>query len=177
MHIRCAQSLLRWNVLVERVDVSWKLSFSLHRSCPDGDERLRISKTSHFDFIHVLLNCLYFFPPSCCGLIHVILFATSLVAFCLLFYFVPFWSCAVKSSSSQLKLETFLVWILHLFHSIFTTEPVLCVNIIGNETVIKKKLPYCTPECLSVKDVKNQEPSTARDIEPTASLLLVSNRT
>lgn len=62
MHIHCARTLLRWNVLVERVDVSWKLSFSLHRSCPDGDERLRISKTSHFDFIHMLLNCLYFSP-------------------------------------------------------------------------------------------------------------------
>lgn len=42
-------------VTVECVDASWKLTFSLHRTCPDGDERLRISDASHFNFIYMLL--------------------------------------------------------------------------------------------------------------------------
>lgn len=110
----------RWNVLTcpER----W-LSLSLHRTCPHGDERLRISEMLHFNFIHLLSYCLNFHPP------HLVVASTSsyFPRLLLLFVFISLGKKCLFGlvwSSSRLKPETFPVWILHLVHSIFTTEPV-----------------------------------------------------
>lgn len=153
-----------------------KLTFSLHRTCPDGDERLRISETSHFNFIHVLLYCLYFFFFSP----HLVVPSMSSYLPCLLFYFV---FISLEKSAFLVPCGQILVFLTQIgniprmdpssapFH--FHYWACFVCYIIGNETVIKKKFPYCTCEYLWVKDVKKQRALYQHQRHRTHNLLAV----
>lgn len=80
----CTWTLVWWNVWMQKV--TWCLTFPPHRTRPDGDEWLRISEASQFNFISTLMYCLYF--SSSYSFIHVFLPPTSAVAFFFSFVFI-----------------------------------------------------------------------------------------
>lgn len=149
---RCVQTLLRWNVLVE---LNWlSLSTELVRMVMNGWGSQKLHTLTLFTCYCIV--CIFFFP-------HLVVPSMSSYLPRLLFYFV---FISLEKSAFLVPCGQVLVFSTQIgniplmdpssapFH--FHYWACFVCYIIGNETVIKKKFPYCTCEYLWVKDVKKQ---------------------